>query len=76
MLARRELPKEYRRWNRSWGVPDGKHLTMVGTVERLPPAAERAVLLNASVKRQRGPFAFQKNTSTRALSSTRGPTTS
>lgn len=67
MLARRELPPEYATWNAKWGVPYGLHLTAVGLLNSLVPASGRSkILQQQAVKRARGPFAFQPNSSTRS----------
>ena len=76
MLARREMPKEYRRWNRAWGVPDGKHLTVVGTVERLPRSAEKAVLRSAAVRRSNAARSPSRRTRRPVRTSIPGPTIS
>lgn len=76
MLARRELPPEYEKWNVTWGSPWGlralaspNHLgrseKVVEYVERLPVRFRRPVLQSDHMNRFRGPFAFQPNTSTR-----------
>jgi Methyltransferase domain len=57
MLARRELPREYALWNRAWAAPYGR---------RSPAIALLKPLGDRRVRRARGPFAFQGNTSTRA----------
>ena len=66
MLARRELPTNYRTWDLSWGAPGGRHKGLVAQLRRVPPTTRRAILRNVRVQRARGPFAFQPNTSTRA----------
>ena len=77
MLARREAPPEFERWNSTWGAPWGRHVVsvpldgsrrekLVDYVERLPGRLRRPVLRSAQANRIRGPFAFQPNTSTRA----------
>jgi 2-polyprenyl-3-methyl-5-hydroxy-6-metoxy-1,4-benzoquinol methylase len=77
MLARREAPPEFERWNSTWGAPWGRHVVsvpldgsrrekLVDYVERLPGRFRRPVLRSAQANRIRGPFAFQPNTSTRA----------
>ena len=77
MLARREAPPEFERWNSTWGAPWGRHVVsvpldgsrrekLVDYVERLPGRLRRPVLQSAQANRIRGPFAFQPNTSTRA----------
>jgi hypothetical protein len=55
MLARRELPEEYVRWNRAWAAPFGRY----------PAAVALLGPLGRRLRRARGPFAFQSNTSTR-----------
>jgi hypothetical protein len=65
MLARREMPTAYYRWNRRWGVPNGRRQNTVGGLGRLPPSLGRVVLRSQPVRRARGPFAFQQNTTTR-----------
>jgi hypothetical protein len=59
MLARRDMPDEYREWNRRWGAPFGKR-TFVARVVRsgAPSLAKRFPNLG-------GPFAFQPNNETR-----------
>ncbi len=77
MLARREAPPEFERWNSTWGAPWGRHVVsvpldgsrrekLVDYVERLPGRFRRPVLRSTQANRIRGPFAFQPNTSTRA----------
>jgi 2-polyprenyl-3-methyl-5-hydroxy-6-metoxy-1,4-benzoquinol methylase len=56
MLARRELPHEYAQWNRAWAAPYGRHSPAVALLR--PLGRHR-------VRRARGPFAFQGNTTTR-----------
>jgi 2-polyprenyl-3-methyl-5-hydroxy-6-metoxy-1,4-benzoquinol methylase len=65
MLARREMPTEYYRWNKRWGVPNGRRQTTVGALGRLPESLGRTVLRGTALRRSRGPFAFQQNTTTR-----------
>jgi len=65
MLARRDLPPEYRGWNATWGAPWGRNEKLVERVERLPQGIRTAVLRSNRMNRARGPFAFQPNTSTR-----------
>ena len=64
MLARRELPDEYRRWNDRWGVPFGRHRLPVQLLER-SGALGRVALARPALRRWSGPFAFQWNTRTR-----------
>lgn len=64
MLARRDLPDEYRRWNDRWGVPFGRHQLPVQLLER-SGALGRVALARPALRRWRGPFAFQWNTRTR-----------
>jgi 2-polyprenyl-3-methyl-5-hydroxy-6-metoxy-1,4-benzoquinol methylase len=66
MLARRELPEEYRQWNERWGAPDGRYGKAVQRLQRVRPSVRNAVLSNTRVQRERGPFAFQPNTTTRS----------
>jgi 2-polyprenyl-3-methyl-5-hydroxy-6-metoxy-1,4-benzoquinol methylase len=56
MLARRELPPEYAKWNRAWAAPYGRRGVVV---ELFRPFGSRRV------RQARGPFAFQGNTTTR-----------
>jgi 2-polyprenyl-3-methyl-5-hydroxy-6-metoxy-1,4-benzoquinol methylase len=56
MLARRELPHEYALWNRAWAAPYGRHFPAVSLLQSLG---------RSWVRRARGPFAFQGNTTTR-----------
>ncbi len=56
MLARRELPGEYALWNRAWAAPYGRQSPAVAL---LRPLGRR------HIRRVRGPFAFQGNTTTR-----------
>jgi SAM-dependent methyltransferase len=66
MLARRELPEDYRQWNNTWGAPDGQHRKAIENLGRLPASVREVVLRSPRVQRERGPFAFQPNTSTRS----------
>lgn len=76
MLARREAPPEYEKWNSTWGAPWGRHVIalpvdgsrrekVVEYVDRLPGRLRRPILRSDQLARVRGPFAFQPNTSTR-----------
>ena len=76
MLARRELPPEYETWNGRWGSPwghrarafpfeGGRNETLTEFIERFPHRVRTPILLNPRLKKARGPFAFQPNTSTR-----------
>jgi SAM-dependent methyltransferase len=65
MLARRQLPKQYRQWNRSWGAPFGRHQAKVEMLGLLGPSRKQAILHTPPVRRATGPFALQENTSTR-----------
>jgi len=65
MLARRELPMEYDRWNRTWGAPFGRHQFASQMLKRAGTATRDSVLGSATMRRARGPFAFQWNTVTR-----------
>lgn len=67
MLARRELPPEYQAWNHTWGAPGGRHRFAFDSVSRTHPAVRKMVRNDARIIRARGPFAFQWNTSTRAV---------
>jgi 2-polyprenyl-3-methyl-5-hydroxy-6-metoxy-1,4-benzoquinol methylase len=67
MLARRKLPSEYRAWNRTWGAPDGRHDTTFRLINRLPPSSTDGFFQNSRVRKTRGPFAFQFNSTTRAV---------
>ena len=67
MLARRELPDDYRRWNDTWGAPHGRHQVAFNLLSRVPAPTRRTILRNQHVQRDRGPFAFQPNTSTRSV---------
>lgn len=75
MLARRDLPDEYAKWNRTWAAPNGRRWPnalrnrawAVPFGRRWPTVALLKQLDNrALVRRARGPFAFQGNTGTRA----------
>jgi 2-polyprenyl-3-methyl-5-hydroxy-6-metoxy-1,4-benzoquinol methylase len=66
MLARRQLPPEFENWNRKWGVPYGLHPTATSVINLLPASARARVYRRSTVKRARGPFAFQPNSSTRS----------
>src|SRR5215469_3556966 len=59
MLARRNLPDNYAQWNRAWGAPLGRRWP-------LPVTSIKTLENRSLVKRVRGPFAFQGNSSTRA----------
>jgi 2-polyprenyl-3-methyl-5-hydroxy-6-metoxy-1,4-benzoquinol methylase len=59
MLARRNLPDQYAQWNRAWGAPYGRRWP-------LPVTAHKKLESSSLVRRLRGPFAFQSNSSTRA----------
>ena len=67
MLARRELPPEFERWNRRWGAPGGRHQATFSIIRRLPAPATRPFFQTAQVRRSQGPFAFQWNTPTRSV---------
>ena len=67
MLARREIPDNYRRWNDTWGAPHGRHQVAFDLLSRLPGSTGKTILRNQQVQRDRGPFAFQPNTSTRSV---------
>lgn len=56
MLARRELPRQYVQWNRTWGAPYGHQGAKI--VLHKPLGRRR-------VRQSRGPFAFQSNSITR-----------
>jgi hypothetical protein len=56
MLARRELPHEYAEWNRTWAAPFGRQSPAIALLKPLG---------HQLVRRARGPFAFQGNTTTR-----------
>jgi 2-polyprenyl-3-methyl-5-hydroxy-6-metoxy-1,4-benzoquinol methylase len=66
MLARRDVPPEYRGWNATWGAPWGRDKKYLEYVERLPETFRMAVLRSNQMHRAQGPFAFQPNTSTRS----------
>jgi 2-polyprenyl-3-methyl-5-hydroxy-6-metoxy-1,4-benzoquinol methylase len=66
MLARRQLPPEYEKWNRKWGAPYGLHLSALTLINTLPGRWRGKIYGQAAVKRYRGPFAFQPNSSTRS----------
>ncbi len=66
MLARSELPRDFRQWNDRWGVPFGRHRLPVQLLERTGSPG-RAALARPALRRWRGPFAFQWNTRTRAF---------
>jgi len=67
MLARRQLPEAYRRFNLRYGAPWGRHDLLTRLAHRAGgTVADRALTL-APVRRWRGPFAFQWNTRTRAF---------
>jgi len=67
MLARREIPPEYQEWNHRWGAPLGRHRPAVGAVSRFGPSVRKLIRHDPRAVRARGPFAFQWNTSTRAV---------
>ena len=59
MLAKRNLPAQYAQWNHTWGAPYGRRWPSAGTpLEKLDN--------RSLIRRIRGPFAFQDNSSTRA----------
>ena len=63
MLARRNLPQEFRDWNATWGAPYGKRDSLIGRVRRrLLPGIEPSLKSKA---RSCGPFAWQSNNSIR-----------
>ncbi|MGH9081493.1 MAG: class I SAM-dependent methyltransferase [Acidimicrobiales bacterium] len=66
MLARRELPLDYWRFNHTWGAPNGKRTILARPVTRLPSSLKQALERDDHYRRSLGPFAFQPNTSTRS----------
>jgi 2-polyprenyl-3-methyl-5-hydroxy-6-metoxy-1,4-benzoquinol methylase len=66
MLARRQLPPEFEKWNLKWGVPYGLHSTAMAMLNTLPASPRAGILRQRAVQRARGPFAFQPNSSTRS----------
>jgi 2-polyprenyl-3-methyl-5-hydroxy-6-metoxy-1,4-benzoquinol methylase len=66
MLARRQLPPEFEMWNQKWGVPYGAHATATSVVNLLPASVRARIYAQRAVKRARGPFSFQPNSSTRS----------
>ncbi len=66
MLARRELPLDFWRFNHTWGAPDGRKKALTQQLHRLPPSAKKAIEHDPRYRRALGPFAFQPNTSTRS----------
>jgi len=56
MLARRELLHEYALWNRAWAAPHGRYGAAVALLR---------LLGSGRVRQARGPFAFQRNSTTR-----------
>jgi hypothetical protein len=76
MLARRDLPQQYARWNRVWGAPGGRRwpnavrerVWDAAGGRRWPPSVALLKKLDNRplVQRARGPFAFQGNSPTRA----------
>ena len=63
MIARRDLPREFRYWNAVWGAPYGSRPSFVRRLRRrLVPGIGRSVENEA---RSRGPFAWQSNNSNR-----------
>ena len=63
MIARRDLPQEFRDWNAAWGAPYGRRDSLIGRVRRrLLPGIEPSVKSKA---RSCGPFAWQSNNSIR-----------
>lgn len=59
MLARRNLPDNYAKWNRTWGAPFGR-------LRPLPAVPIMNLERHSLMRRLRGPFAYQGNSSTRA----------
>lgn len=66
MLARRELPRDYQRFNYRWGAPNGRATLPIRAAERLPRPLKQMVQNSDRYRRSRGPFAVQPNTSTRS----------
>ncbi len=66
MLARRQLPPQYEKWNLKWGVPYGLHPTAMAVLNAVPASPRARILSRHAVQRARGPFAFQPNSSTRS----------
>jgi 2-polyprenyl-3-methyl-5-hydroxy-6-metoxy-1,4-benzoquinol methylase len=66
MLAKRQLPPEYEKWNQQWGVPYGLHSTATSVLNLLPGSVRSKIYGQHAVQRARGPFAFQPNSSTRS----------
>jgi len=72
MLARRELPLDFWRFNHKWGAPRGRETALTEQLDilsdrlgLLPESVQKAVKGNARYRRSIGPFAYQPNTSTR-----------
>ncbi len=64
MLARRDLPQEYRDWNRKWGATSNQRAALVRSLATISSSTS-ATRHNPLLTRVRGPFAFQQNSSTR-----------
>lgn len=56
MLARRELPPEFEAWNRQWSAPYGR---------KGPTVTLSEMVVRRRLRRIRGPFGFQPNSTTR-----------
>lgn len=67
MLARRELPLDFWRFNHTWGAPDGRRKLLAQQLQRLPASLKVTVERDPHYRRALGPFAFQPNTSTRTF---------
>jgi 2-polyprenyl-3-methyl-5-hydroxy-6-metoxy-1,4-benzoquinol methylase len=66
MLAKRELPLDFQRFNGRWGAPNGKANIPIKLIELLPQSLRQPIKRGDRYCRSRGPFAFQPNTSTRS----------
>src|SRR5581483_2050398 len=66
MLARRQLPLDFWRFNHTWGAPDGRRKLLAQQLQRLPGSLRDTVERDPRYRRALGPFAFQPNTSTRS----------
>jgi SAM-dependent methyltransferase len=58
MLARRELPAEFVKWNKRWGAPLGRSLVLQALSQKTGTDYQLATVF--------GPFAYQGNSSTRS----------
>jgi len=63
MIAKRDLPRQFREWNAKWGAPYGRRLGCAGRLrEALLRGRDLPVWIEA---RWRGPFGWQTNNSIR-----------